>query len=386
MQLTEFHTVQISVLVFFIFFHGSYQSTHFTTVPLPNEIESNVIDAPNGLNPASLTIANAASYQWPWVGDNYGTHLENLTQASLNFDNTDIVLGILAGPLHVNLKAMLNVVDHYDFATISGSARTKDIWKDASEISGSQCPLWVYSSGTELASILYSADAPHHPIYGVSKVPIVFAQIMECVDGNIIGESNDVADAILWLSGAPVANIPLNTRPVKTIIFSGYGFGACDEYMQSAINFAVGEMGVKIYFNNGFNNYDWPSTCGNVYKVMPSASDGTFWAYYTNYARRFGDFGAPGGQQKSTGWVGIPCLTINSANHSELVGYLKYGDNTATMVAAILDVVGTLYNPQFTPYMAMRDWSSSLNCTDGGCGAGIMSFLGDVAYFPTSSS
>ncbi|MGO4781965.1 S8 family serine peptidase, partial [Lysobacter sp. 2RAB21] len=66
---------------------------------------------------------------------------------------------------------------------------------------------------------------------------------------------SDIADAIVWASGAAVPGVPANANPAKVINLSLGGGGACDAVYQNAINTAV-SRGTVLAIAAGNSNSD----------------------------------------------------------------------------------------------------------------------------------
>jgi serine protease len=114
--------------------------------------------------------------------------------------------------------------------------------------------------------------------------------------GKCGGDLSDVADAIRWAAGLPVAGVPNNPTPANVINLSLSGDGACSPFEQDAINAAVtaGAVVVTAAGNEGglVQNVS-PANCDNVITVGAIARDGKI-ASYVNVGPRV-DLAAPGG-------------------------------------------------------------------------------------------
>lgn len=316
---------------------------------------------------------------WPWLREKYGTGASNLVPDIVNFESSDVVVGILTGPIHETAEAALRIVNSYNFVTWQGRQRNSDIWTNADKMASGGCTISEFSQGTEAATRIGAmpVEALNNYVGGASGVSMVVAQIFDCVDGNIVKSMQDLSDAIVWLSGGVVTGVPVNTHPVNTIYLTDNQNTACPALIQSAIDFAIGSMGVKIYVNHGitssestYPNGHFPSNCAGTYTVMPSNNVGEL----MSSARMYGSFGAPGGNS-------VRGVVIQPINTSALQENSRADDMVATQVAVALDAIGTSVTRGFKPQMAMRSFSPSQDCSSGRCGDGIMAFFGDLSTF-----
>ncbi len=115
--------------------------------------------------------------------------------------------------------------------------------------------------------------------------------------GRCGGNLSDVADAIRWAAGLPVAGAPNNPTPADVINLSLSGDGPCSLAEQSAINAAVAAGSVIVTAagnDDGTNVADIsPANCDNVIVAGAIARDGAI-ASYTNVGLAV-DVTAPGG-------------------------------------------------------------------------------------------
>ncbi len=114
--------------------------------------------------------------------------------------------------------------------------------------------------------------------------------------GKCGGDLSDVADAVRWAAGLPVAGVPNNPTPADVINLSLSGDGLCTAVEQSAIDAAVaaGAVVVAAAGNAAANVANVsPANCNNVIAVGAIARDGKI-AAYTNIGLNV-DLAAPGG-------------------------------------------------------------------------------------------
>ncbi|KVC44828.1 S8 family peptidase [Burkholderia diffusa] len=94
--------------------------------------------------------------------------------------------------------------------------------------------------------------------------------------GKCGGTTSDIADAMRWAAGIPVAGVPTNPTPAKVINLSLGGVGACSATFQQAID-DVNAKGVTVVVaagNDGLSTgLDQPANCRGVISV--GATDAT---------------------------------------------------------------------------------------------------------------
>ncbi|RQR55945.1 peptidase S8 [Burkholderia sp. Bp9140] len=94
--------------------------------------------------------------------------------------------------------------------------------------------------------------------------------------GKCGGTTSDIADAMRWAAGIPVAGVPTNPNPAKVINLSLGGVGACSATFQKAID-DVNAKGVTVVVaagNDGLSTaLDQPANCRGVITV--GATDAT---------------------------------------------------------------------------------------------------------------
>ncbi len=204
--------------------------------------------------------------------------------------------------------------------------------------------------------------------------------------GKCGGYMSDIADAIRWGAGLPVAGVPANPTPNRVLNLSLGGSGACASTYQSAINDAVaaGTVVVVAAGNSNANAANFqPASCANVITVAATGHTGSR-AYYSNYGSTV-EIAAPGGDSQ----LGQTILsTLNDgATGPAADAYANYqGTSMATphvvgVVSLMLSVnsgltpsqVSTLVGSSATPFPA------GSSCTTSLCGSGIVNAASAVA-------
>lgn len=118
------------------------------------------------------------------------------------------------------------------------------------------------------------------------------------------GTFEDVLEGMMWSSGIPIADVPLNTTPAKVINLSLGGFGPCDQAIQESVDDALAQGAVVVAAagNERLNAADFtPANCSGVINVGAHNIDGSITSY-SNYGRRI-DVTAPGGDLPTTALI-----------------------------------------------------------------------------------
>ena len=122
--------------------------------------------------------------------------------------------------------------------------------------------------------------------------------------GRCGGTFDDIAAAILWAVGVPVAGAPLNPNPARVINLSLGGQSSCPQAIQDAINVALAQgVVVSIAAGNDSINVSMfaPANCAGVITVGASTRQGDR-ASYSNFGIRV-DVSAPGGDGNQADWI-----------------------------------------------------------------------------------
>jgi subtilisin family serine protease len=182
------------------------------------------------------------------------------------------------------------------FLSVDGDGRDDD----PSDPGDYQCPLdnpfgdtsssW---HGTHVAGIVAAATNNGDGISGVA--PNARIQSVRAL-GRCGGTDDDVADAIRWSAGVPVAGVPNNANPSKVLNLSLGGDGPCSDNMQSAVDAAIARGAIVVVaagnsreLASGFS----PANCKGVISVVASNLLGDI-SSYSNYGSGV-TLSAPGG-------------------------------------------------------------------------------------------
>ena len=199
--------------------------------------------------------------------------------------------------------------------------------------------------------------------------------------GKCGGYTSDIADGILWASGAP-GRYPTNLTPAKVINLSLGGTATCDTTTQAAIKTARAR-GAVIVVAAGNGNTDVstssPANCVGVIAVAAVGRDGGK-AYYSNYGTGVA-LAAPGGNM---GYAGDPNGVLSTRNtgtttpvdspDGDSYGYLQ-GTSMATPHVSAVAALMFSANPGLKPGQVEQLLKSSARAfpaTCSQCGAGIV--------------
>jgi serine protease len=157
--------------------------------------------------------------------------------------------------------------------------------------------------------------------------------------GTCGGDLSDVADAIRWAVGLPVAGVPaVNPSPAKVINLSLSGAGICSPEEQLAIDAAVNAGAVVIVAagNQGLDVADFsPANCNNVITVGAVDRDGSV-ASYMNVGEEI-DLSAPGGDGEGVDGEGILTLFNDGATvpGQDILAYIQGTSFATAQVSAV---------------------------------------------------
>lgn len=208
--------------------------------------------------------------------------------------------------------------------------------------------------------------------------------------GKCGGFTSDIADAIRWAAGLPVAGAPINPTPARVINMSLGGSGSCSSVMQSAITAATaaGTIVVVAAGNSNANASLFnPANCANVITVASTGKAGKK-AYYSNFGSIV-DIAAPGGDTIADAGDTI-LSTLNTGTTSPGAdAFVKYqGTSMATpavagVVSLMLSVKPTLtFNQVLSTLKSTATKFPALgagSCTSTTCGKGIVNAAFAVA-------
>ena len=212
--------------------------------------------------------------------------------------------------------------------------------------------------------------------------------------GKCGGTSEDVYEGMLWASGVSIAGVPSNPNPAKVINMSLGGYGACEQFLQEAIDDAIAQ-GSVVVVAAGNESLDAsaisPANCSGVITVGAQNRSGGLTSY-SNFGRRI-DLMAPGGD------LPLRDLIISLSNDGTTVpensGY-AYGAGTSFAAPLVAGTVALMLarDPLTTPGRILdvlagtaRSFPTGSQCTPQNvCGSGMLDSGAAVAsIFPSGA-
>ena len=198
--------------------------------------------------------------------------------------------------------------------------------------------------------------------------------------GRCGGTFDDVAAAIIWAAGAPVAGVPLNPNPARVINLSLGGEAVCPQAVQEAVNLALAQgVVISIAAGNSAHNVSLfsPANCSGVLTVGASTRQGDR-ATYSNFGQRV-DVSAPGGDGDSSDWI----LSLSNIGlTSPGIGTYAIGIGTSFAAPHVAGVASLMLarNANLTPGQVLdiisrtaRSFNTTGTCFRGpACGGGLL--------------
>jgi serine protease len=188
--------------------------------------------------------------------------------------------------------------------------------------------------------------------------------------GKCGGYLSDIADGIIWASGAEVSGLPINQTPAQVINLSiGGSATACPETLRQAIDTAR-DQGATVVVAAGNEGHDssesTPANCEGVISVAATTRSAER-ATFSNYGAGV-DIAAPGEQILSTFNTGL----VSAADDS-----YAYSNGTSMATPHVSGVAALLYalRPDLTPEQTEQilvTTARAFPATCNGCGAGIV--------------
>ncbi|MCZ2135083.1 MAG: S8 family peptidase [Burkholderiales bacterium] len=247
---------------------------------------------------------------------------------------------------------------------------------------------WDFMSswhGTHVAGIIAASTNNGQGIAGVApNARIVPVRAL----GRCGGTSDDVADAIRWAAGVPVAGVPANPNPVKVMNLSLGGYGPCSANEQAAIDAALarGTTVVVAAGNSATLASDFsPANCRGVLAVGATNLLGDI-SSYSNFGAAVG-ISAPGGDRGDL--PGILSTLNGGITQPAVPSYATYMGTSmaAPHVAGVVALMLTR-DPTLTPGQVInrlkagaRAFPATTDCAGapGACGAGLLDAANAVA-------
>ncbi|MCQ0031191.1 peptidase [Burkholderia glumae] len=338
------------------------------------------------------TVPTDPNYSQQW-NDFDPTAGVNMPAAwNLSTGSSSVVTAVIDTGYRPHADISGNLLPGYDFISDvntgnNGHGRSSDAtdpgdWVTQAELNDSSGPFYHCASapsnstwhGTEVAGLIGASANNGIGIAGVSW----FGKILPVrALGKCGGTTSDIADAMRWAAGIPVAGVPNNTTPAKIINLSLGGSGPCGSTFQSAINdvIARGVTVVVAAGNDGLANaQDRPANCTGVIAVGATDSTGKR-AWYSNFSSEI-TLSAPGSSILSTSNTGT------TTPGSDTYAYNSGTSLAAPQVAGVAALMLSL-NPNLTPAQIAQKLAATArpsqitasnpsSCTAMAPGAGLM--------------
>ncbi|MBG6181050.1 S8 family serine peptidase, partial [Arthrobacter sp. CAN_A1] len=312
-------------------------------------------------------------FQWSLFEAPGGMRVQDAWDTSVGTGITVAVIDTGSTP-HSDLAA--NTVPGYDFITdpavsVDGGGRDPDP-SDAGDACGAETSSW---HGTHVAGTIAAQANNTAGVAGVAhKAKVQHLRVMGVCGGWL----SDIAPAIIWAAGGPVAGIPANPNPAQVINLSLGTAAHCGTTYQNAINYAVSQ-GVVVVAAAGNNAGDAfftsPASCEDVITVGATSREGAQ-APYSNFGSDV-DVSAPGGDF-TFGYEGGVLSTSNQGAYSPgaeaytfMQGTSMAAPHVSGAAALMLSVNRNLTTTQVE--QTLKDSARPLpgSCF-GGCGTGIV--------------
>ena len=227
--------------------------------------------------------------------------------------------------------------------------------------------------------------------------------------GKCGGYVSDVADAIAWGAGAPVAGVPANQYPARVLNVSFTASKPCGAGLQSAIDAAVARNTVVVApagNNNDDVSFNEPGNCNGVITVAATQRQGIKASYSSSGS--LVSIAAPGGGNNYPAAPPVSNLIVSTINNGTTAptpsGYYYEGRVGTSSAAAHVAGVASLVlsrNPSLTPAQvasilestarpfpvvagATCPAATSCNCTTSTCGAGLLDAGAAMSAVPAS--
>lgn len=239
--------------------------------------------------------------------------------------------------------------------------------------------------GTHVAGIIAAASNNGEGMAGVApNARIVPVRAL----GRCGGTLEDVADAIRWAAGVPVAGVPNNSNPAKVLNLSLGGYAPCGSNMQSAIDAAINRGAVVVVSagNEAALVADHaPANCKGVIAVAAGNLLGDL-SSYSNFGKGI-TITAPGGD--SGDLPGVISTLNGGITQPGVPSYATYSGTSmaaphvAGVVALMLTRDPGLSAGQVINRLlgASRSFVSGSDCAaaPGACGVGLLDAANAVA-------
>ncbi|WP_064736100.1 S8 family peptidase [Azohydromonas australica] len=332
------------------------------------------------LQPQAVPNDPLLKYQWDLFDPVSGINAPAAWDKSIG---AGVVVAVIDTGVRPHADLAANLLPGYDFignATVSndGDGRDSDPYDPGDWTVAGACDdparpavssSWhgTHVAGT-VAALTNNANGVAGVAYGARVLP---ARVL----GRCGGFDSDIADAIVWASGAKVKNVPSTPTPARVINLSLGGLSKCARTTQNAINTARAN-GAVVVVAAGNKSMDAasfsPANCQGVVTVA-ATNHFAARASYSNYGNRV-DLAAPGGENGM--YVGIPSTYNLGATVPGDDGYVfKAGTSMAAPHVSAVAALMLSRNPSLTPDEVEDRLKSSARAFPGACdqcGTGLL--------------
>ncbi|WP_199098110.1 S8 family serine peptidase [Dyella sp. ASV21] len=281
-----------------------------------------------------------------------GTHTQDAWRLA---DGAGITIASLDTGVTNHPDLNLSMVDAgYDFitaASTSGRAtngRVPGAWDTGDWVVAGQCSGKAAANSSWHGTHVFGTAGGQVTNNGVGLAGTAFgARVVPVrVLGHCGGSNADIADAITWASGGPVAGVPANANPAQVISLSLGGKGTCaaTSTLATAITGAIGR-GATVLVAAGNDNADVvnysPANCPGAVVVASTGTTGAR-SYYSNYGALVTVAAPGGGVYKNDAASGTQVNT----------GFIWSAGNTGKTVPVAGTYNGKAGTSQATPHVA----------------------------------
>ncbi len=330
----------------------------------------------------AVTMPNDSyfSYQWPLVDAIGGIRADQAWNYSTG---TNAVVAVVDTGILPHKDLLPNILPGYDmimdsFTANDGNGRDSDPTDPGDYVLSGECGSTSNTNsswhGTHVAGTIAAVANNAEGIAGIAyNAKILPLRVL----GKCGGYNSDIADAIMWASGATVNGVPVNPTPARVINMSLGGQSACGTTLQNAINTARANKTVVVVAA-GNNNTDAstfsPANCNGVISVAATGRNGSK-AYYSNYGATV-DVAAPGGSMLSAQTDGI-VSTLNTGTKQAVADTYAFYQGTSMATPHVAGIAALMLsaNPSMTPDQVESTLKSTTRAfpqTCTGCGTGIV--------------
>lgn len=292
-----------------------------------------------------------------------------------------VVVAVIDTGIRPHPELAARLLPGYDFISDPESAGDGDGRDPDPTDPGSLAPGSSGLHGLHVSGILGAQANNHDGIAGVDwNCRILPLRVLGVHDAG--GRDSDIADAIRWAAGLPVAGVPDNQTPAHIINLSFGGKGG-SPLLQEAIAAAAqtGAVVVASAGNDAADVADYaPAGLDKVIAVGAADAMGSL-AGYSNFGPRI-DLLGPGGMQTEAPESGILSTTYQDGPSAQWGYFFQPGTSQAAAhvsgVAALLRAIAPQLPPEQVRQLLVTTADGRRQCAQG-CGAGLLDAAAAVA-------